>query len=593
MSNLRSLLLLSMFIFASLAQNIFADSFVVNTPSIQQNGGNTIDGDDTLTITEDGSITVNGIDAVSASGTNNTINNNGTLTTTGNNSIGIDTGGNTTILNSGSIQTSGDSSPGIRTTSNSLVTNSGSISTNGIGSTGIVCTSNTTITNTGTINTNGLNADGVFVFSSSTVNNKGTIISSGTNSEGMIGSSNNTFTNSGKVISNDSFSIRFILSGNTLNLVAPSFLGGEIDLGNTTTVNITTGPSHSVLWDFSTGALNGSLNVNGPVPYFYNITTQQFATFDPTALSTMPDYLADVSGAAMQAVDNRLARVHLCGCSPCSQSLWLSFGGSRFEYKKNSALLKRDVSYWNFLIGADKCVCLDVTAGIFAGYGRGFLEADSSFYHSFNNNADGFVGGAYMSKSFDCYYTNFKLAGGNLHYSDKRYVNNNLAISGEGATAKACHGSWWISPELLFGADFYCWCDALFMPSISYRYAYQHLSSYHEYGATANATVASANIQVGELKLEALVQKQLKVFTFGMKGGYLLRNPIGKNDTKVTLIDETEIIPCFSEDRSIGFVGGNLVFCLGTCCELIGEAEYTIGTKMNGFSGSVNLNVTF
>ena len=71
----------------------------------------------------------------------------------------------------------------------------------------------------------------------------------------------NSLTNGGKVLSAQSKAIEFTDAGNSLTLLAPSFLGGGIDLGGGTTVKLMTGPSHSVLWEFSEGTTDGGVPV--------------------------------------------------------------------------------------------------------------------------------------------------------------------------------------------------------------------------------------------------------------------------------------------------------------------------------------------
>ena len=72
---------------ACLAAGVFkalAADFVINTPVTTTNGGNTLNGGDTLTVNAGGAITTsnNFSDAISAR-TGNTITNNGAITTSG------------------------------------------------------------------------------------------------------------------------------------------------------------------------------------------------------------------------------------------------------------------------------------------------------------------------------------------------------------------------------------------------------------------------------------------------------------------------------------------------------------------------------
>lgn len=544
-------------------------------------------------ITNTKTISTSGTDSAGIVGVDdNTISNTGTISTIGSGSDGIFALDNNTIRNSGTISTSGDGAEGITIGDNNTVFNTGKILTSGSNSRSFVAGSGNTITNSGEIATTNLNGS-VFLGVSNTFINTGKITVTGANAKGFEVGNNNTISNSGKIVSAQSFSFDFIGTGSSLNLQAPSFVGGEINLGTSTQVSIVTGASHSVLWDFSTGTLTGGTpTISGQVPYFYNSTTLQFATFEPSAFSTAPDFLADVSGGASAIAQNRLNRTRF-RCNNCvCITPWVSIYGSDFNYGANKALLKRDVNYWNILAGAEASLPCQVTTGIMAGYGKGCIESNSRFYKSFNNSAEGFVGGGYVCKIMNSYFMDLTLSGGYLSHSDKRYVNNNLSPFGEAPNAKADYSSWWISPEVGIGAQFDCFCTS-FIPNIRYRYAYQNVGRYHESGTTENAIVCSRDVQVGELKVEALVKREFNIFHLSLKGGYLLRNPIGNNYAKVTLISQTETIPSFADSHSCGYVGANFLLCIKSGAQLSAEGEYVSGNRMNGFRGMVNLSQSF
>ncbi|MCI5075401.1 hypothetical protein, partial [Oricola sp.] len=357
----------------TLASSALSDDFTIDTPTNTTNGGFTLDGDDMLSITEDGSIETSAASGVEATGghivvvndgrietegvgaigitnfdsdhstiTNNgsissksggifnaisygtTVTNNGTITTAGNESFGIvnSLSNNSTVLNAGSIFTSDDGADGINNTgsNNSMVTNSGVISTAGEGADGIfqIISAGTVIVNSGSITTRRFETHGIFYWSSdgAAVTNSGSILVEGENSYGIYNAylSNNTtvsnsgsirataaastgitvieatnvsVTNSGFLVSEQGDALYIADSTNsTLNLSAPGYIGGSIHLGpDGTAVNFETGASHSVLWTLDGDITGGDPVISGDVPGFYNASTKQFATYDPSALA--------------------------------------------------------------------------------------------------------------------------------------------------------------------------------------------------------------------------------------------------------------------------------------------------------------------
>jgi hypothetical protein len=168
LSHLRSRLLLSVALVAvvpAMAGSALAGDFVISTPVFTTNGGFTIDGDDSLTITNTGSITPPlGSRGVSASGANNTIAQSGSIATNGLLAFGVFSIGNdNTIAQSGSIVTSGNQAHGVFSLgSDNTITQSGSIATSGDGARGVYSRGDdNTITQSGSIATSGTAARGV------------------------------------------------------------------------------------------------------------------------------------------------------------------------------------------------------------------------------------------------------------------------------------------------------------------------------------------------------------------------------------------------------------------------------------------------
>ncbi|MCF6327153.1 MAG: hypothetical protein L3J21_07670 [Devosiaceae bacterium] len=110
---------------------------------------------------------------------------------------------------------------------------------------------NLTISDTGSITTTGQFATGILaVTNNPNITNTGIIFTTGIGAIGIQVQNDNVVNNSGCAVSAQRESFWFTGAGSTLNLMAPSFIGWEIDLGTDTTLTITTGRSQSVLWTF-------------------------------------------------------------------------------------------------------------------------------------------------------------------------------------------------------------------------------------------------------------------------------------------------------------------------------------------------------
>ncbi|MCP4277813.1 MAG: hypothetical protein GY779_15820, partial [Gammaproteobacteria bacterium] len=130
-----SLPILVMLSMLALSQGVMATDFTINTDVTTTNGGHILVGNDSLTVTENGSITTAGDDNHGIDvGADSTVTNDGTITTSGDDAHGImisGDGDNTNIINNGTItavdakgiyaRTSGESTDYL------VITNNGSI----------------------------------------------------------------------------------------------------------------------------------------------------------------------------------------------------------------------------------------------------------------------------------------------------------------------------------------------------------------------------------------------------------------------------------------------------------------------------------
>ncbi|MCG8342281.1 MAG: autotransporter outer membrane beta-barrel domain-containing protein, partial [Chlorobiales bacterium] len=388
-------------------------------------------------------------------------------------------------------------------------------------------------------------------------------------------------------------SFHFKGSGNTLNLNAPSFIGGRIDLGTNTALSISSGPSHSILWDLSTGTMEGGgPTLSGDVPIFYNAGTQQAATFDPTAIAAGSDMLADISGNVSLLILPRLESRR-----GCDDGWWMSGFGSTANYEGKAAALDYDFSHGGFALGYDHSVSPDLSLGILAGYGWSWFDANSRFAESWDNTANGWFAALYGRKTLGNVFVTTAFSGGMFNHSDNRFVNDNLAPLGV-SSAKASYDSWWLSPEAAIGIELggspvngWNWT-----PSVRIRYATQWIDGYTETGpSAANAVLDSRNVDMLEGRLELAATRQFgDIARLTGRIGWLNRTSPGDESASIIMIGETTTVSSSSDDHNIGYLGAEMHFDLSNAVSLdvIGEAA-VIGSDMSLLRGAAILNTCF
>ena len=537
---------------------------------------------------------------------NNTIFNSGSIRTTGLYGDGIRVDDENTIVNSGTITTSGEGAYGIGSDDDNLITNSGVISTSGDDAYGLNVEDHNTVNNTGTISTSGDGAYGIYGVEDNVITNSGSITTSGAGAVGVAAISANTINNSGRIVSAQARSIDLDIN-NTLNLMAPAFLGGEINLGDQATVSIHSGPSHSILWDLSTGTMVGGMpTLSGPVPIFYNQATQQVATFDPTGFAGSANALADLAGNVSSLVRGRLSAPMTASggssqslaayvmpdettvaerridqafqqasstYSPAGSGWWVSAFSSTSEYDGSGGALDQAFDHSGLAVGYDAVLGSDMTVGLLGGYGWGTSDANSRFANSFDNETGGFFAALYGQKRMAGRFVGLALAGGMLSHSDNRFVNDNLAPLGV-SYARSSYDSWWLAPEIRAGVDFETgkWT---YTPSAQLRYAMQSIDGYTEKGpSAANAKVASRSVGVLETRLEIAAARQLDFGTFTARAGWQNRSDTGDDSVRVTMIGQT---------RKVGYdsnTGNGYYFGADMNISLAGNLSLGLGAEM-------------
>lgn len=584
-----------------------------------------------------GSISTIGSSGAINGASQNTITNFGSISTIGSGGAAISAEDANTIINAGMITTNGLNTEGIEADDNNVITNSGSISTSGRGAHAILADDNNVITNSGMITTRGDFSSGIEggeAPSGNTIINTGTITTTGS-SAAAIAIGDSTIINSGRLVSAQSESVRLATgSTNVLNLLAPSFLGGRIDLGTNTTVNIVSGPSHSILWDLSTGTMDGGApTLSGPVPIFYNAATQQVATFDPTALSGSANALGDMTGNLSALMRQRLSASQAGGGDAADASFvsayaaspeqsgnaaidrittafqdssgadtgwWVSGFGSYADYDGNAAALDHGFDHVGVAAGYDWQHSADLTLGAMVGYGMGSFDADSRFANAFDNSADGafaaFYGRADLAHSM---FVDFALSGGLLSHSDSRFVNDNLAPLGV-SSASADYDSWWLAPEMTLGMEFN---DVMgsqwsYIPSASLRYAMQSVEGYTETGpSAANATVSARDVAVLETRLEFAARRDFELATLSGhvvgRLGWQHRAAMGDDAVAITMIGQNNSVSTFSQDGSAAYLGLDASMDVGDTASLALGAEYRLGDSVQAMRGMATLTVAF
>jgi len=588
------------------------------------------------TIINSGTITTTATNGGTASGIKNNssnfnkIINSGTITTTATNggiASGIfnEIGSNNTITNSGTItvSTSGASAyaHGIHSFGNTNTsTNSGTItlSTSGAGAflKGISSTgSYNTITNSGTITASTSGAFGftdvIFssgIFSSGSYNtstNSGTITLStsgaGAHAYGILGSgagdiiiNSGTITVSASAASADTFGIfesgaghiitnsgkitadtAIYSNGGSLNILPNSYIDGLFNLTTDTTVNITTGPSHSIYYN-----LGVTPTFSGPTPGFINGTTGA-ATFDPTVFKGSINELADLNNNIASVANKNLSNFK-------NRQFSTSVFASQLEHKADAVNLKQEIDQLGVVFAYDYKLA-DTNLNFMAGYANSDLEANSRFAKSYANKSKGpFIGvaGIYDTGLVN---VNFGLTTGLLKHSHDRFVNDNLETNGEDH-AKANYDSMFIAPEIGVSKKIKS-NDITFSPKANVRYNYQSVDGYTETGSNSNATVKSLDVGLVETKLEVAGTKSLNKSSYTIKTGYLNRQSVGDHKATVTMIGQTNSIGFGDKSNNIYYAGVGADLNLANfklsldLNQYLGDAE--------GFQGMVKLTSAF
>lgn len=467
------------------------------------------------------------------------------------------------------------------------ITNAGTIKISGPNHDGIYVDSNNTIVNVGVIENTASNGDGISAQDDNIITNTGVITVKGPAGTGIDVRDGNTINNSGKIVSEQHNSIEFRFGPSTLNLMAPSFLGGTIDLGTGATVNIATGASQSVLWDFSTGVITGGVpNISGPVPGFYNAATNQFATFDPTGFAANADRLAQTSGMISD-----LTTGHLLDANSAA-NIWVTTFGQHANVNGSAGTLNRDITSGGLAAGGTVAIADNFLLGLLGGYVGSHTRASTRFTEALENKAHGFFTNAHGRVNMEAFFIGFGLSGGANVQENRRFVNDNLAPLGV-SWSSATYGSWWLSPELSIGTSFAATDGWVVTPSAQLRYAFENVQGFSETGSNANALVSSHTLGVGEARLEIAATRN---FSFGALTGRLgakARKAFGGKSADVTLLGQTQSVTYLADGQLAGYVGVDAEFQLNETAVLDISGQALLGTGSKSISASATLSNSF
>ena len=570
-----------------------ADTTISGATSTTQTINGT-SGNNNITVTSSGSIstTSNATPGIRATGSSNTITNYGTITTTGNGSAAITADSSSIITNAGSLRAYGTfGARGISVSgSNNNILNSGDISVSGSAGIRALAAQNT-ITNTGTITASG---DGIRAINttggSNTIINSGSITTTG-KVDGtdmpdgiLIDGDNNNVTNSGSIISHNGRSIAFTGSGNTLNLLNSSFLGGNIALGTGTQINVATGANYSKLINYS-GTLSG-ISATGPIPVFVNQSTKQLATYDPTLFAATSDALGDMTSTISSLTPGRF------NGTDKEHPLWARGFGMTASYTGSEATLARNYNYSGAAMGYDFKRSNTLILGVLGGYGQTSLTTNGTAMQSYNSSSDDGFLGLYGQKRWKNLWLDFALYGGVQVFNQQRYINDNLAYLGN-ASAQASFSGSWLAPEAGFtfkAAEVSGWS---LLPTARLRYAQQWMNGYTETGGTgANASVSGRNVTLGQSfvgvgtrkSIKTRVGKNTKMVLEGQIG-YLYRGAVGDVSADVAMIGQSLSLPTEVSSRNAVAASAGVTIDLSNTVALKIRGDAAAGGGMNYVGG--------
>lgn len=597
------------------AVDIFFDNRLVNagriaTSGINANGVDFIDGN---VLENRGLIETGGLFADAVNGTDfNDVTNIGQIRTSGDQAHGISLDSFNTVLNSGSIETQGEEADGIDVGDFNRVTNAGLVATSGVLAQPVRVVNFNDVVNLGTLRTEGDLADAIDATDFNRIVNRGLIHTEGRFADGIDVEEGNVVTNSGYVLSERADAFAFD-ADNTLNLLAPSFIGGRIDLGTDSIVNIRTGRSHSILWDFSTGSIVGDRpNISGPIATVWNPDTRQFAAIDPTLFSLSGDRIAQTVGRVFAATRRRLSsrrsgdesvlgyratsaeEAFVPDVSRPDHAIWAEAFGGLDRYGATAALNASDVSQFGVVGGKDRELGGHTAVGLIAGYVRERVDVDSAWRRSQKLVSDTLVAGLYGRHRKNRPLLDVAVIGGLQNQKSARFVNNNLAALGV-EFAEAEFRSAFLSADLSVALPFHLPGPWSLEPRATIRGVWHQTGDYKEEGAVANALVSSRTVNVAEGRLGIAAIRRDGRSQWVLRAGLLGRSIHGDQDVDAHLIGlPLSVSGIRDASHRAGFLGTDATFAAGETWQFKVSGEMLAGeSEFRGVTGRISATARF
>lgn len=609
----------------AVSSNAFAADFTIPSGTTVTST-QTIGANETGTIEAGAQLNTGASNAVNASGNNHTVNNAGSISTTGGGARGIDSsssgtnaslinsgsiataGGNahgivgtrpsTTFTNSGTITTSGNGAKGIRASGiDAVVNNSGSITTSGSSGRGIETTQdNAVITNTGDINTSGNLAQGISAINDNvTINHHGSIVTTGTDAHGIRARDDSTINVSGSIKATGAGAKAILGEGGsqTVNLLPGSQVSGEIDLGaGNDTLNVQKGAAQGF-------TVNNIENINLFTPGI--VVGNQVITVDPTGDSAVPVMVSNFSNLVHGHIHQRM--IHVKDLKPVKLAaltvspsmmpqarkplVWGGIVGGNFERDAEGDALAYESSQAGIVGGYEQDIG-QTRVGFFAGYMHGNT---SSVTTSFNTDTDRYYAGAYGRFNLGgvANLTASLLAG----YGDHDH-HRTVFFGGDKQIAKSNYDSKLISPAISISTAYQATDKIELRPYLGVSYTVARLDGYTESGSSTNLKVDDRTVRVFNTKVQL---KAAYAFTQGsevsFRVGARARN-INADDIDVTILGNQFSYDNAGDDNVSGaFAGLNLRVATVNNFDLMVDVELGGDSDEDYQRGQLSLNYHF
>ena len=357
-------------------------------------------------------------------------------------------------------------------------------------------------------------------------------------------------------------------NGNTLNLNNPAYLAGTILLSegsgvdSNTTVNLTSGYSHSNVWSIQNDGIYGPADVNllGQLPWFVRESTvgvnaetnNTYATYDPSMLAARANAAADLSEAANVAIATNMTRD-----LKAPSQLWMtgSYGNNRYDQRESNPNMDQKTRLYTVAVGYDQTVD-NYRVGVMAGYNQSRLTTGSLYSdlyaHSYDNESSGGFASLYGMRDLGMFKLDLGLSAGAQEHDDKRFVNDNLEWWGI-SYAKSNYNSQWVSPSAKLALPFDLGSDWTVAPNAQVSYTYQRIGSYTEKESNSNASFDSYGIGVVESRLAVDLSKDVGGLKATLTGGYMNRDVKSGNSIDMTMIGHKQQVDSWTQNLDAVF----------------------------------------